>query len=59
MLIKRSAWGYLLAARSRQTDPLELAYYLMTFFVGSTLLHCAACVINDICDIDFDRQVGM
>ena len=27
-------------------------------FFGATLLHCAACVINDICDIDFDRQVG-
>ena len=28
-------------------------------FFGATLLHCAVCVINDICDIDFDRQVGM
>ena len=30
----------------------------LLFGVGSTLLHSAACVLNDICDIDFDRQVG-
>lgn len=28
------------------------------FLVGSTILHSAACTINDICDRDFDRQVG-
>ncbi|KAJ7748397.1 hypothetical protein B0H16DRAFT_1553282, partial [Mycena metata] len=25
--------------------------------VRSTLLHSAACILNDICDIDFDRKV--
>jgi heme O synthase-like polyprenyltransferase len=28
------------------------------FAVGSTLLHSAACVINDICDRDIDGLVG-
>jgi 4-hydroxybenzoate polyprenyltransferase len=31
---------------------------LVSWAIGSTLLHSAACVINDICDRDFDRQVG-
>jgi 4-hydroxybenzoate polyprenyltransferase len=31
---------------------------LLSFALGSTLLHSAACVINDISDRDFDRQVG-
>lgn len=26
--------------------------------MGATLLHSAACVLNDICDVEFDRQVG-
>jgi 4-hydroxybenzoate polyprenyltransferase len=28
------------------------------FALGSTLIHSAACVLNDICDRDFDGQVG-
>jgi len=51
------AWGYVLGARNNHPEPLQLAYYMASFFVGSTLLHCAACTINDICDRDFDRQV--
>lgn len=31
---------------------------MLAFLVGSSLLHSAACTINDICDRDFDRQVG-
>lgn len=36
----------------------ELAVQTAMFAIGSTLMHSAACVLNDICDIDFDRQVG-
>lgn len=36
----------------------DLAIQLLAFGVGSTLMHSAACVLNDICDIDFDGQVG-
>lgn len=36
----------------------QLMYQTVLFAVGSTLLHSAACVLNDICDIDFDGQVG-
>ena len=30
----------------------------LMFILGSTLLHSTVCVLNDICDIDLDRQVG-
>ena len=30
----------------------------LTFILGSTLLHSTVCVLNDICDVDLDRQVG-
>lgn len=36
----------------------DLVMQALLFTLGSTLLHSAACVLNDICDIDFDRQVG-
>ena len=52
------AWGLTIAAR---TTALPLALYaekLLWFAVGSMLVHSAACVLNDICDVDFDRQVG-
>ncbi|KAI0716361.1 UbiA prenyltransferase family-domain-containing protein [Earliella scabrosa] len=51
------AWGLTIAAR---TTALPLALYaekLLWFAVGSMLVHSAACVLNDICDVDFDRQV--
>jgi 4-hydroxybenzoate polyprenyltransferase len=39
--------------------PLQsLATMLLAYAIGSTVLHSAACVLNDICDRDFDRQVG-
>jgi len=37
--------------------PVELAKDIGTWLLGSILLHSAACVINDICDRDIDRQV--
>lgn len=36
----------------------HLALYTVVFTGGSTLVHSAACVINDICDVEFDRKVG-
>lgn len=36
----------------------ELVFQSAVFVFGATLLHSTACVINDICDVDFDRQVG-
>ncbi|KAH7926932.1 4-hydroxybenzoate polyprenyl transferase [Leucogyrophana mollusca] len=52
-----AAWGFLLSARNADLSPVQVAGYLAALFVGSTLLHCAACTLNDICDRDFDRQV--
>lgn len=48
-----------MAAYKSHTSPERVAVNTAVFAVGSTLLHSAACVINDICDIDFDRQVGV
>ena len=52
------AWGLTMAAYNTDTQLPTLAYQLSLFAIGSTLMHSAACVINDICDIDFDKQVG-
>lgn len=35
-----------------------LFQYLALIFVTTTLIHCAACVHNDIWDRELDRQVG-
>jgi len=51
------AWGLTMAAYRNSMPPAELILKLIGYLVGSTLLHNAACIINDICDIDFDRQV--
>lgn len=46
-----------MAAYTTQLPPKNLLIQTVAFLFGSTVLHSAACVINDICDIDFDRQV--
>jgi 4-hydroxybenzoate polyprenyltransferase len=42
------------ASLSQQQIIIQTAIYL----IGCTLRHNAACIWNDICDRDFDRQVG-
>ncbi|KAJ7820494.1 UbiA prenyltransferase family-domain-containing protein [Mycena leptocephala] len=50
-------WGLLMAAYSVGLPPRNLIVQTAMFALGSTLLHSAACVLNDICDRDFDRKV--
>ena len=40
------------------TPCMTLIIQTILFAIGSTLMHSVACVLNDICDIDFDRKVG-
>lgn len=47
-----------MAAYNTKLPLTQLATQSLVFALGSTLLHSTACVINDICDIEFDRQVG-
>jgi 4-hydroxybenzoate polyprenyltransferase len=51
-------WGYLLGSNNAGIDLVQLAGHLGVFLLGSTLLHSAICVINDILDKDLDAQVG-
>ncbi|CAK5271332.1 unnamed protein product [Mycena citricolor] len=51
------AWGLLMAAYRTHTPLNDILVETLLFAVGSTLLHSAACVLNDICDVDLDRQV--
>ena len=53
-----TVWGLTMAAYAHNIQPHELALQTTMFAVGSTLIHSAACVLNDICDIEFDRKVG-
>ncbi|KAH9934349.1 UbiA prenyltransferase family [Fomitopsis serialis] len=43
--------------RAHPPDLTTFVQYTTAFLLGSTLLHSAACTINDICDRDFDRPV--
>ena len=47
-----------MAAYKIEMEAQELAVRTVLFVIGGTVVHSAACVINDICDVDFDRQVG-
>jgi 4-hydroxybenzoate polyprenyltransferase len=47
-----------MAAYSTQLPMKNLTIQALMFAIGSILLHSAACVLNDICDRDFDRKVG-
>ncbi|EMD35418.1 hypothetical protein CERSUDRAFT_53335 [Gelatoporia subvermispora B] len=50
-------WGLTMAAYAVKYPLYQLLVQTIMFGIGSTLLHSAACVINDICDIEFDRKV--
>ncbi|KAJ7776146.1 UbiA prenyltransferase family-domain-containing protein [Mycena metata] len=52
-----SAWGLTMAAYSVRLPVHSLIIQTIMFAIGSTLLHTAACILNDICDRDFDRKV--
>lgn len=47
-----------MAAYSKNLPMETFVTYTLMFALGSTVLHAAACVLNDICDRDIDRKVG-
>ena len=50
------AWG-LAIAYDFQNGIDQFIFYLMLFFSGSILMRSAGCIINDIADKDFDKNV--
>lgn len=36
----------------------EIKHLILPLVIGAIIVHSAACVLSDICDVDFDRQVG-
>lgn len=56
--VGHAVWAITMAAYKTEMEAPELAMRTVLFAIGGTVVHSAACVINDICDIDFDRQVG-
>ncbi|KAJ8094420.1 hypothetical protein PM082_010854 [Marasmius tenuissimus] len=57
LIIWPSVWGLFLAAQNYRIETENLALQTIMFAIGATLLHSAACVINDICDRDIDGLV--
>ncbi|EIN11183.1 4-hydroxybenzoate polyprenyl transferase [Punctularia strigosozonata HHB-11173 SS5] len=51
------AWSLTMLARSEHMPLYTFVAYLVTGFIGASLLHSAGCIWNDILDRDFDRQV--
>lgn len=54
----QQAWGLALAARGENMSLWCLFVRAAIAAIGSTLIHSAACIWSDICDVDFDRKVG-
>mgnify|MGYP003303519654 CR=1 FL=1 len=50
------SWGLAYAFKYNQNLELFI-YYLVLFFLGSVLMRSAGCIVNDIVDKNFDRQV--
>jgi len=51
------AWSLTIAARALELDLPTFTSILVLGFIGSSLLHSAGCIWNDILDREFDRQV--
>jgi len=51
------AWGLTLAYDfSKNLN--DYFFYLSLFFLGSVLMRSAGCIVNDICDKEFDKKVS-
>ncbi len=50
------SWGLAFAYKSKLNLELFI-YYLILFFLGSILMRSAGCIVNDIVDKEFDKQV--
>ena len=50
------AWG-LTIAFDFSKDIKDYIFYLILFFLGSVLMRSAGCIVNDIIDKDFDKEV--
>ncbi len=50
------AWG-LTIAYNFSTDIKVYVFYLILFFLGAVLMRSAGCIVNDIIDKDFDKEV--
>ena len=56
-----SGWGLLMASTSAASDPPRpetICILACIFAVVTTLLHSGICVLSDISDTDFARQIG-
>ena len=49
-------WG-LTIAYDFQNGIDQFIYYMILFFCGSVLMRSAGCIVNDIIDKDFDKNV--
>jgi len=51
------AWGLTMSAYSVGLPVHSFLSQLATFAIGCIFLHGAICTLNDLCDIEFDKQV--
>lgn len=57
LLLLPGWWSILMAATTSQTSISTILLYMGLFAAGSIIMRGAGCVINDLWDRDFDRQV--
>ena len=50
------AWGLTIAIDFSKNINVYI-FYLILFFLGSVLMRSAGCIVNDILDKDFDKEV--
>ena len=51
------AWGLTLAYNFNE-EKIIYVFYIILFFIGSVLMRSAGCIINDIADRKFDKEVA-
>lgn len=54
-----AVWAITMSAYRLDLPPKTIAIQAVAYLLGNTVRHNVACIWNDICDRDFDRQVGM
>ncbi|GKZ75788.1 hypothetical protein AnigIFM56816_000449 [Aspergillus niger] len=52
-----AVWGASIGAKAGRTDGWSFAWVLFGIWASATVSHAAFCTWNDICDVEYDRQV--
>ena len=58
LILCNTAFGVAMAAQVFHLSSVVLLKRILVFALGGTLAHSAFCILNDICDKEYDIRVG-